>query len=284
MIPPNTSSYTNNNHTFLPSFPNPPSAPYRLRSPWRLSDDKLCCERLSTPNRGHPHLRAAYLYHILRRATKGYDDLSLPTRLWLAIIEGGEGSKPDRWLWEDGDEHWLANNILDPHDEDDELDDENLSPPVSLYPKALQPSVSLLTEHDWDLAREALHQRLTRRDQAHTALLDGPFIRMNVLAWLLLAHPPSSDAEPMPVSDRVIEWHACARPLFRPSPCTRIWKQTLYPFFHSEEPHICLNDLRNVWDWVDLTDWLWTISRLYDVCEIERMCFEMTGCERCAKR
>jgi hypothetical protein len=226
----------------------------------------------------------AYLYDILRQSVKSDHDPSLPIRHWLAIIEGGEGSGLDRWLWEDGDESWLANNILDPHDEDNELDDNTLYEPISLYPKALQRSVSFLTPDDWECARQALQRRLNRRDHAHTALLDGPFIRMNILAWLLLTYPPSSNAEPMSISDRVIAWHACGRNLFRPSPCTRIWTQTLYPFFHSEEPHICLSQLRDVWDWVDLTDWLWTISRLYDVAEIEHMCYKMTGCGRCAKR
>ena len=159
-----------------------------------LQDDLRCVERLAHADQGHPHVRLGFLWHIVYTWCDGMHDLAMET--WLKIIEGSvEG---DVWLWEDGDEVFLSNNIRISKAADPEYD-----APVFLYTMTLRASIVRLTPGDWNHAMNALQRRLDRKglgtptvgEKSKTTASFLRRERIHAHAWLILLSEPMHEAD-----------------------------------------------------------------------------------------
>jgi hypothetical protein len=231
-----------------------------------LQDDINCIERLSQRDQGHPHFRLALLWRIIYHRCGFHRGLSL--EFWLKTIEGSDHD--DVWLWQDGDEDWIAKNIR------------GVSGPAGRYPSELSRDIQSLSAEHWKRAGEAL-QRRQGRSNNFCPIDNNVQLRIFTMIWLLLFcdHAREADLQRGVVSrnliDLVSEW-LDLRLLFDPTSSNTSWIRTCSTSV--SEDHICLAPELSVLR----TNWIDVMLRMYSPSEIEGVCLSMTRCQDCATR
>jgi hypothetical protein len=242
-----------------------------------LLDDASCIKRLLLEDQGHPHMRLAFIWNLVFEWCDQNHRLGVDT--WLRIIEG-DPTIPDVWLWENGDEEWIGNNISVTFSEGSSGEH------IDFYPDRLRFAVSQLSRREWDRARCALEGRLARSHVLESGIKGPPAIRIRILAWLCLISGPMEYADRQrgfmrqyrqDLAQFIAVWNTSAHSLL-PLPQT---DQDI------DEPDIngcSCGPTKPFYDIDVFRDWLKITSKSYYGSEVQKFCLDANYCWNCAVR